>query len=436
MELPMTSDRATMQAVAKLRPNPRNARTHSKEQIKQVARAIARFGWTSPIVVDENFAIICGHARWEASKQLGLKHVPVLVLHGLSDAEKRALALADNKIPANAGWDRKRLAEELGDLSALLPECNLDLEITGFEPAEIDGLMIDLGNPEENELAAPCRIPDQPISRKGDRWRCGDHRVVCGNPCDRTDWLALMGRETATAVFADPSSVQTSATRGHRKPNHRKFARAADENSRSEFAEFLQAWMRPAAAFSEQGALHYIFIDWRHLGEMHDVGKAVFGPLQNMVVWNKVNASPDSLYRSQHQLILVYRNGKASHLNTIELGRQSKDRSNLWTYPTENDFRKDHFNELAKPIALLADAIKDCSGRNDIIVDPFLRSGTTLLAAERVGRRAYGLDSDPRFVDAAIRRWQACTKREAILTATGQTFTEVAHSSTKSRGAR
>lgn len=467
----MTLDRATMAAVHKLRPaksktHPskqastastdarplpnqlnrgeirllplptlkrakKNARTHSKKQIRQVANSIRQFGCIAPIVADEDGRIICGHARREAAEQLGLKEVPVLVLRGLSDAEKRALALADNKIPANAGWDRQLLAEELGELASLLPDCNLTLDITGFAPAEIDGLMTDFSDLDRDSADVPCVMAEQPVSRRGELWQLGQHRVLCGDACDQSDWSALMGSDRASMLIADaPYNVQISKTLGRGKIKHREFAVASGEMSPAEFADFLTRWMRLAVQFSSDGSMHYIFMDWRHLGEMHHAGQAVFGPLQNLVVWSKTNAGQGSFYRSQHELIFLYKNGDAPHLNNVELGRHGRNRSNVWTYAGVNAFRRDRLVDLTihptvKPVALIADAIKDCTRRGDLVLDPFLGSGTTLLAAERVGRKAYGLEIDPRYVDAAIRRWQDVTKRDAILAATGQTFDEV-----------
>ncbi|WP_084801550.1 DNA methyltransferase [Bradyrhizobium sp. Ec3.3] len=413
-----------------LKPAKKNARTHSKKQVKQVANSILQFGWTYPILAGEDLQIICGRARWEAAKQLGLKDVPVLVMRGLDETKKRALALADNKIPANAGWNRKLLAEELGELSSLLPECNLSLEITGFEPAEVDGLMADFGDQDPGDEL--CAIEDHPVSRKGDLWQAGAHRLLCGDARAPSDWAVLMANDRAAMVFADgPYNVRISKTLGRGKIKHREFAVASGEMSPAKFTEFTTTWMRPAVQFSKDGSIHYVCTDWRHLGEMHSAGHDVFGSLQNLVVWNKTNAGQGSFYRSQHELIFVYKKGDAAHLNNIELGRHGRNRSNVWSYPGVNSFRAGRLDDLAvhptvKPVALVADAIKDCTARGDIVLDPFMGSGTTLLAAERVGRCAYGLEIDPRYVDAAIRRWQAFTKQDAVLTATGQTFEEVA----------
>jgi DNA modification methylase len=428
----MTLDRTIMEAVRKLRPSKRNARTHPKKQIRQLANVIRQFGWTYPILVDEDFEIICGHARWEAAKELGLTNVPILVMRGLSDAEKLAFAIADNKIATNAGWDRSLLSSQLGELASLLPEYNLDLQITGFEPAEIDGLLADLGDFEHDPADELNEIADTAVSRQGDLWQPGSHRLLCGDACDVSHLAKLMGRERAAMVFADgPYNVQISATVGRGKIKHREFAVASGELSPSDFIDFLKSWMRLALKFSEHGSIHYVCMDWRHLGELHAAGEEIFGLLQDLVVWNKTNAGQGSFYRSQHELIFVYKNGDAPHLNNIELGRHGRNRSNVWTYAGVNTFRKGRLDELTihptvKPVALVADAMRDCSRRGDLVLDPFMGSGTTILAAEQVGRRGYGLELDPRYVDAAIRRWQDFTRRDAILKATGQTFDEVA----------
>ncbi|WP_340670768.1 site-specific DNA-methyltransferase [Bradyrhizobium ottawaense] len=415
-----------------LKPARNNARIHSKKQLKQIANSIDHFGWLYPVLVDEELRILCGHGRWEAAKQLGSKEIPVRMMRGLSDPEKRALALADNKIPANAGWDRAVLAAELGELASLLPDCNLTLDITGFAPAEIDGLMLDFGNPEHDSADASCTIGEQPISRRGELWQLGAHRVLCGDSCDQSDWARLMGSERASMGIADaPYNVQISKMLGRGKIKHREFAVGSGEMSPAEFTDFLTRWMRLAVQFSHDGSLHFAFADWRHIGEMHNAGHAVFGPLQNLVIWNKTNAGQGSFYRSQHELIFLYKNGDAPHLNNVELGRHGRNRSNLWTYAGVNTFRQSRLADLTvhptvKPVALIADAIKDCTRRGDLVVDPFLGSGTTLLAAERVGRKAYGLEIDPLYVDAAIGRWQDVTRGDAILATTGQTFDEVA----------
>ncbi|MBR1153974.1 DNA methyltransferase [Bradyrhizobium sp. JYMT SZCCT0428] len=428
----MTLDRITMMNVRNLRPNKRNARTHSKKQIHQIANSILRFNWTYPILVDDNGQIICGHGRWQAAIQLGLNKVPVIVMSDLSDAAKRALALADNKIAANSGWDRAVLAAELGELATLLPECSLDLEITGFEPAEIDALLGDLVDRERDDADDIPHIEQIPVSRKDDYWALGENRLLCGDATNVAQLGALMGRNRAAMVFADPPyNVRIASVQGRGKIKHREFASASGEMSRDEFTSFLTRTFSLAAQYSREGSIHYVCMDWRHLGEAMAAGNEVYTEFKNLVVWAKTNAGQGSFYRSQHELILVFKNGEGPHQNNIELGRHGRNRSNVWTYAGVNTFRTGHLDDLSvhptvKPVSLVADAMRDCSSRGDIILDPFIGSGTTILAAERVGRRAYGVEIDPLYVDAAIRRWQNFTRRDAVLKATGQTFHEVA----------
>jgi DNA modification methylase len=380
--------------------------------------------------------------RWLAAQKLGLANVPVIAIIGLVETKKRALALADNKIAANAGWDRTILAAELGELAVLLPEIDLSIEITGFEAAEIDSLMGDLIDPELDPADTVPEIAQVPISRGTDLWLLGRHRLICGDACSDADVRALMGRERAAMVCADsPYNVCIAATVGRGKIKHREFATASGEMSPAQFTQFLTDWMMLAARYSGAGALTFAFMDWRHLGEILAAGRQVYSELKQLVVWAKTNAGQGSFYRSQHELIFVFKNGNGRHQNNIQLGRHGRNRSNLWSYAGVNTFRAGRLDDLSvhptvKPIALVADAMRDCSRRNDIILDPFMGSGTTILAAERVGRRGYGLEIDPLYVDVAIRRWQDFTKQDAILKTTGQTFDEVAAARTSPRARR
>jgi DNA modification methylase len=430
-----------MVPIGRLKPSPRNARTHSKKQIEQIISSIRRFGWTYPILIDEFGNILCGVGRWLAAQKLKLVEVPVITIIGLSDTKKRALVLADNKIAANAGWDRKILAAELGELAVLLPEIDLSVRITGFEAAEIDSLMGDLVDPERDPADELPQLAAKSVSQRGDLWQLGHHRLYCGDACEEADVRAVMGRGLAAAIFADPpfnDRISSLVSRG--KIKHREFAFASGEMTPPQFIAFLKKWMRLTTQFSEDGSIHFICMDWRHLAEILDAGGEVYSELKNVVVWAKSNAGQGSFYRSQHEFILVFKNGDASHQNNVELGRHGRNRSNVWMYAGVNTFRAGRLDELAvhptvKPVALVADAMRDCSRRGEIVLDPFMGSGTTILAAEKVGRRAYGLEIDPLYIDVAVKRWQDFTKRDAILKATGQTFDEVAaeRASTKRR---
>jgi DNA modification methylase len=421
-----------LSSIRRLRRNRRNARTHSKKQIRQIADCILRFGWTYPILIDENGVILAGHGRYEAALLLGLREVPTIVVLGLSDPEKRALALADNKIAANAGWDRAVLAAELGELAVLLPKCDLNIEITGFEATEIDTLMGDLVDREQDPADELPALAKQPVSRAGDLWGVGLHRLFCGDAKQSADVGNLIGGERAAMVLTDPPyNNRISSIQGRGNIRHGEFLAASGEMSRAEYVRFLVDCLSLAAKHSADGSIHFVFMDWRHCRELLAAGEQVYAELKNIVVWVKTNAGQGTFYRSQHELIFVFKSGEAPHINNFELGQHGRNRSNVWEYAGVNTFRVGRLDDLSthptvKPVALMADAMRDCSRRGDIVLDPFMGSGTTILAAERVGRRAYGLEIDPLYVDAAVRRWQAYTKRDAVLQCTGQTFDEVA----------
>jgi DNA modification methylase len=422
----------TLLPVRNLRPNRRNARTHPKKQVLQIAASIRRFGWTYPILADENGTILAGHGRYLAARELGLPTVPVMTLADLSETEKRAVALADNKVALNAGWDRELLARELGELADLLPECELNVEITGFEPAEIDGLLGDLVDPELDPADHSPAAPKAPVTQIGDLWELGPHRLLCGDAQSAIDMQRLMGTEAARMVITDPPyNLPIKRVQGRGRTKHGDFAQASGEMSSAEFTRFLRAALSLAGKLSVDGAIHFVFMDWRHVGELLAAGSAVYSELKNIIAWVKATPGQGSFYRSQHELIFAFKNGDAPHVNNFELGQRGRNRSNVWNYAGVNTFRAGRMDELAmhptvKPVALVVDAMKDCSRRGDIVLDPFMGSGTTVVAAERVGRRACGLEIDPRYVDVAVRRWQAYARRDAVLQGSGQTFEEIA----------
>jgi DNA modification methylase len=426
----------------RLRANPHNVRTHSKKQIQQIADSIKEFGFNVPIVADESNIILAGHGRWLAAKLLGLSTIPTIVLAGLSNAQRRAYLLADNKLAEKAGWDRGALAVEIETLTPLLTDVGLNIEITGFEPAEIDALMRDHADSEEDPADLPPKVLSDPISELGDVWSLGPHRLVCGDARKPTYVSKLMAGEIAGMVITDPPyNVAISSIQGRGKIKHREFVAGSGEMSPGQFTHFLITTLSLAAKASTDGAVHYIFMDWRHLREILDAGAEVYGELKNLIVWAKTNAGQGTFYRSQHELILVFKNGDGPHINNFELGQHGRTRSNVWTYAGVNTFRAGRLDDLAthptvKPVALIADAMRDCSRRGDIVLDPFVGSGTTLMAAERVGRRGYGLELDPLYIDASIRRWQDFTKKDAVLTSSKATFEEIAMARSAKAGRR
>ena len=416
-----------------LKPNPRNARTHSKKQVGQIADSIKAFGFVVPIVTDENLTILAGHGRHAAAEALQLKEIPVVVVSGLSPAKKRALALADNKVAENAGWDREILADEIAQLSEILAVDELDISITGFSPGEIDVLSADLeADPSDPaDEIKPELLSDSRVSRSGDLWLLGRHRLLCGDARSRESLSRLMDGNTAAMAFLDPPyNVRVRDIVGRGEIKHQEFAMASGEMSSNEFVDFLAASLQAAASVSHDGGIHYVCMDWRHVSELLAAAKSAYNETLNLAVWVKSNAGQGSFYRSQHELVGVFRVGQGPHQNNIELGRFGRNRSNVWHYAGVNTFRKGRDADLAahptvKPVGLIADAIKDCTRRGDIVIDTFCGSGTTVLAAERVGRRAFAVEFEPRFVDVAIRRWQAFTGKDAIHAATRRCFDEL-----------
>jgi DNA modification methylase len=424
-----------------LRPWPGNARTHSRKQVNQLVRSINEFGFTSPVLTDDQGVILAGHGRVLAALELGLGKVPTIPLKGLSEAQKRAYVLADNKIALNAGWDEGVLAQELQGL--LQMDLGFDLQLTGFSIPEVDSLIDGLapkeaGDPIEDSPVPPFEGP--PRSRLGDLWQLGPHRVVCGDATDPATYTRLMDGAVATAVFTDPPYNVPVAGHvgGLGKTKHREFAMASGEMSPEQFIEFLRKAFLHLIANSKDGSIHFICMDWRHMCEMLDAG-GVYTELKNLCVWAKDKGGMGTFYRSRHELIFVFKNGNAQHINSFELGQHGRYRTNVWEYRGINTLKTGHMDELAlhptvKPVGMIADAIKDVTKRNDVILDAFGGSGSTIIAAHKTGRRGYLIELDPIYVDRIIMRWQAYARDDAILVATGETFDDLAFSNVRGEG--
>jgi DNA modification methylase len=418
--------------VRELRFYPNNARTHSKKQIRQIANSIAKFGFCNPILIDDAKQIIAGHGRVEAAKLLGIDAVPTCQLSHLSDADKRAYILADNKLAEKAGWDKELLAIELQGLI----ELDVDIELTGFDMAEIDLILEEgreaRGEPSGPEDQVPEPSPLPAVTQTGDLWLLGSHRLLCGDARDKAAYDRLLEGAKAEFVFTDPPyNVEIDGhVCGLGRVRHRDFAMGCGEMSEAEFTAFLKTVFALLAENSIEGSIHQICMDWRHSWEMLNAGRAIYSELKNLCVWNKTNAGMGSFYRSKHELVFVWKSGTAAHINNFELGQHGRHRSNVWDYAGVNSMHPGRLEELAmhptvKPTALVADAIKDCSRRGGLVLDPFCGSGTTLIAAERTGRKAHALEIDPTYVDVAVRRWQAYTGKSAILAGSGETFEAV-----------
>ena len=414
--------------VKDLRPYQNNPRLHPKAQIDKLVRAIDEFGFLIPVLIDNQNNVLAGHARLEAADQLSLPCVPCIRASHLTETQKRTFIILDNRLTEEAEWDFQLLAKEI----EFLRDEGIDLTTTGFEIPEIemifDAVTPNTCNPATDDVL-PSLAPGKVITRPGDLWILGDHRLFCGDARRRESFEFLLSGETAQLAFVDPP--YNVKIRGHVSGNgrikHREFMQASGEKMSAQFTKFLEESLDLLAEHSVEGAIHFICCDWRHVDEMLAAGRRIYYELKNLVVWNKTNAGMGSFYRSQHELIFVWKNGRGKHVNNIELGRYGRNRSNVWTYAGVNAFGPDRLDELAmhptvKPVALVADAIRDCSRRGDIVLDSFGGSGTTLIACERTHRKGRLIELDPVYCDQIVRRWQKLTGKTALHGSTGQPF--------------
>lgn len=408
-----------------LKPFAQNARTHPEKQLQRLTRAIQEFGFTAPVLVAEDGTVLAGHARMEAARRIGMPKVPTLRIVGLSPAQQRAYVIADNRLAELAGWDKTTLALELSGLVDL----GFEIDLTGFGMAEADMLIGPDAKAEETPPPEP--QPGPTVSRPGDLWFLDRHRLLCGDSLSPRSFETLLGGESAGMVFTDPPynvPIQGHVS-GLGSVRHREFAMASGEMSAPEFTRFLQTSISLLCRSSARASTHFLCMDWRHSHELLNAAQGHY-QLRNLCVWTKDNAGMGSLYRSQHELVWVFQNGPGRVVNNVELGATGRYRTNVWSYPGLTSMGRGRDKQLAmhptvKPVALVADAILDCSRRGDLVLDPFAGSGTTILAAHRTGRRAACVEIDPAYADVALRRWQQATGQEAVLAASGRSFAEV-----------
>ncbi len=413
-------------------PDPRNPRKHPRVQVRKIADSIATFGFNAPILVDKRMQIVAGHGRFEAARLLGLNKVPAIKLEHLSEIEARAYMLADNKLSDLSSWDDAGLALHLKELSELA--LDFDLEAVGFDLPEVDVRIQSLDSSETTDRADEFKMAAGPaISTPGDLWRLGEHRLYCGDARDAETYERLLGGDRAAVVFTDPPyNVRIDGhVCGGGAIKRREFAMASGEMSPEAFTTFLAGTLDLARLHSLPGAMIFTCMDWRHISELLAAAQTSGCEMLNLCVWVKTNGGMGSLYRSRHELVFVFRNGPEAHLNNVQLGRFGRNRTNVWNYPGVNSFGRNGGNDdlalhpTVKPIRLVADALLDATRPKDIVLDPYLGSGTTLLAAERTDRRCCGNELDPLFVDTTILRWQRLTGQEARHIS-GRTFGEMA----------
>lgn len=414
-----------------LKPWDKNPRTHDERQITALMAAIQEFGFHGVIVTNPDGHILAGHGRVEAAKRLKLSTVPTVVAHGLTQAQQMGFVVADNKLNQLSDWDQSNLKNHF----EMLIEGDFNVEMTGFTTAEIDLIIEDPQHLSPNQDIAELKaenLEGKPVSQIGDIWILGRHRIICSDALKMESYALLMEGKLAEMVITDPPyNVKIGGhVGGNGKIQHDEFAMASGEMDSGGFTEFLETAFTHIKEFMIDGCICYSFMDWRHQREIMNAGQATFGDLRQLIVWVKDNGGMGSFYRSQHELLYVFKNGKAPHINNFELGQHGRYRTNVWQYPGVNTFTgKGHellkLHPTVKPVSMIADAMRDCSHQNGLILDPFAGSGTVIIAAERTGRCARAIELEPKYVDVAIRRWEHVTGELAVHPETGMTFQEM-----------
>jgi DNA modification methylase len=406
-------------ASATLKPAVRRTRTHSGKKRQLVEASIREYGILDPITINSANVITDGHLRFEVARKLGFREVPVIRISHLSDAELRMYAIAANKLPGVANYDPDALRIELEEIRADVP--TMDLTLTGFTIGEMDRLDGRYLAGRYDDLDGDMPEDDvEPVTRPGDLYALGDHRIICGDSLDPSVYATLMGTDRAACCFTDPPynvKIQGHVTSSAK---HGDFAMASGEMTQGEFERFLDTALVNAREQLSDGAIVFVCMDHAHLLELLRVGEQVFSERLNICMWDKGRGGMGSLYRSQHECVVVFKNGSAPHINNVALGKNGRDRTNVWSFPgmigsgkAKNKARALH--PTVKPVVLMAEALLDVTNIGDNVLDPFGGSGSTLIAAERTGRHARLIEFDPTYVDRTIARWEKLTGGKAEL---------------------
>lgn len=417
-------------AAGTLKPYENNARIHSKKQISQIAASIRRFGMVTPILIDADGTIIAGHGKWMAAIECGLTEVPTVRVDHLTEADRKAYIIADNRLAELSGWDDDILRIEFQNIESLVAD--YPLEITGFDTGRIDLITGDPVSKADPADEVP-EFEEEVVTRLNDLWDLGDHRLICGDAQEAGVYERLMGDERARMSFVDPPyNVPIEGhVSGLGAKTHREFLMGSGEMETDEFVDLLARGMTHVADYSLNGSIHYWAMDWRHMDELSLARQRAGLAMKNLVVWNKTNAGMGTFYRSQHELFFVMKKGTEKHINNFGLGEGGRYRTNVWSYAGANTFKRGRDEELdshptVKPAILVVDAIRDVSKRGDIVIDCFAGSGTTAIAAEKTKRKARLIELDPRYCDTIIRRFMAYTGKPVYHADTGLLFEDLA----------
>jgi DNA modification methylase len=411
-----------------LRSTPNKTRKLDPAHVREIATAIATFGFSAPVLIGNGSTIIDGEARVEAARQLGLDRVPCIQVGHLTEMDQRTLRLAINRLGEKGEWDLDVLQIEFKEML----DFDAPIEVTGFTLDEIDQILLgEEAQGVETEPLAP-EANTAAVARPGDVFVLGPHRIICGDATNPDVLAELMGREargTARLVLTDePYNVPIA---GHVSGGgHREFAMASGEMTNPEFLAFNEAWMAAVLPYLREGGVFGTFIDWRGNPIVHAAATRLSLTPLNLIVWAKTNGGMGSLYRSQHELLPLFKKGSVPHVNNIALGKRGRWRSNLWTYPGASSLGSDARRGLqdhptVKPTAMLEDALLDLTNRGELVVDPFLGSGSTLIAAHMTGRVCRGVELDPLYADVIVRRFEAMTGETSLLAGTGERFVDL-----------
>ncbi|MEJ6785591.1 site-specific DNA-methyltransferase [Aminobacter sp. Piv2-1] len=408
--------------IDRLRVPKRALRKVSERHIERVVASIGEFGFVGAIVVEADLTVLTGQVRLEAARRLGFSELPVIRVDHLTPAQVKAYRIADNKLAEGVAWDTDALRLEFEEI--LILDSDYELELTGFSTGELDLVLdpSDRTDPADESEIVPAAFA---ITRIGDIWQIGPHRLICGDTKDPQTWQRLMqGRQARLVVTDPPYNVAIDSIMGLGATRYREFAEASGEMSADQFEQFLATSLSAMSEHLVAGGLIYSFMDWKHIETLLSAGRSQGYDLFNVAVWNKMKGGMGSFYRSAHELCAIFKKPGAAHINNIELGRHGRNRTNVWDVPGFSSFGRNRDKSLAdhptvKPVELIVDIIKDASRRDYIVVDGFCGSGTTLIAAQKSGRVAYCAELDPLYVDVALRRFEERFGIKAIHAQTG-----------------
>lgn len=396
-------------------PYANNARTHSDEQVAQIAASIAAFGFVNPVLVDERGVIIAGHGRLAAARMLGMTEVPVIELAHLTETQRKALIIADNRIALNAGWDDELLKLELESLKAE----DFDLDILGFDPTEIDDLLFaDAEESSEADEAVP-EVPDDPVSKAGDLWVLGNHRVLCGDATVLTDIEKVMDGQLADMVFTDPPynvDYGNTAKDKQRARDGKSGGRTImNDNLGDAFGQFLYDAITNMLMVTK-GSL-YVCMSSSELHTLQSAFVSAGGKWSTFIIWakNTFTLGRSDYQRQYEPLLYGWKEGNDRYWCG------ARDQGDVWFV---NKPQKNTLHPTMKPVELVERAVKNSSKTQDIVLDPFGGSGTTLIACEKLGRQCRMVELDPKYVDVIVKRWEEFTKQKAVHAETGRPFGE------------